>query len=197
MSKIYYRYGTMNSAKTMNLLTAVHSYEETNRKCLLLKPALDTRDKNVIKSRAGLEKECITFTKDDDLSKIILICGLVSLGETVDAIFIDEVQFCTEKQIMQLVEIAMELDIPVLCYGLKSDYTGKLFPAIQKLMVYADRIEEIKTVCAFCEKKAMMNLRLINNEPVYKGDSIKIEDANDTKDRYVQVCKEHYFDPKI
>lgn len=194
MAKLYYRHGTMNSAKTMNLLTAVHSYEETNRKCLLLKPAIDTRDKNVIRSRAGLEKECITFNKDEDLSKIIIAnCS----NEVVDAIFIDEVQFCTKKQIMQLVGITMGLDIPILCYGLKSDYTGSLFPAIETLMVYADRIEEIKTVCAFCETKAMMNLRLINDKPVYEGDSIKVEDTNDTKDRYIQVCKKHYFYPVI
>lgn len=199
MSKIYYRYGTMNSAKTMNLLTAVHSYEETNRKCLLLKPALDTRDKNVIKSRAGLVKKCITFEKEQNLISLVLnhLALIKYNNKNLDAIFIDEVQFCTEDQILQLVKISMNFDIPILCYGLKSDYTGNLFPAISKLMVYADRIEEIKTVCAFCDKKAIMNLRVVNGDPVYEGDNIKIENINNVNDRYVQTCKKHYFNPKI
>lgn len=196
MAKIYFRYGTMNSAKTMNLLTAVHSYEETGRKCLLLKPDIDTRDKNVIRSRAGIEKECTSFALDQDMA-ITIMAALHENNGDIDAIFVDEVQFCTKQQIRDLVDVALHADIPILCYGLRSDYTGKLFPAIETLMVYADSIEEIKTVCRFCDKKAMMNLRLVDGLPVYEGDSVKIEDIKDKSDVYLQVCKEHYFSPII
>lgn len=194
MNKIYFRYGTMFSGKSLNLISAVKTYEHNNQKVLILKPSKDTRDKEMIKSRMSTETlECITFNESDDL---IDVFGIAYKNNhfKVDVLFIDEVQFCTVKQIEQLHFISNY--VPIMCYGLKTSYTGELFPAITKLMAIAEDISEIKTICCMCKKKATHNLLLRNGQPVYSGDAINVEGKNNN-DEYKAVCREHFYKPTL
>lgn len=179
MPKLYFRYGTMNSSKTANLLMTAHNYETQNKKVLLIKPNTDIRfDTNKIISRAGLEKTvdlCINETDnllENELDYSSFYCILV-----------DEVQFLTPKQIEELRIIT--LVTPVICYGLRTDYKTKLFPASKRLMEIADEIQEIKTICHFCNKKSIVNLK-------YNG-TVIIKDGTDSIDlgaeeKYLSSC---------
>lgn len=192
MNKIYFRHGTMFSGKSLNLISAVKTYEHNNQKVLIFKPATDTRDNNIIKSRMSIETlKCITFTESDDL---IDIFNSIYKNNSfkIDVLFIDEVQFCTIKQIEQLNKLSEY--IPIMCYGLKTSYTGDLFPSIAKLITLAEDISEIKTICSMCKKKATHNLLLRNNKPIYSGDSINVEGEN-TNDEYKAVCRQHFYNP--
>ena len=192
MNKIYFRHGTMFSGKSLNLISAVKTYEHNNQKALILKPSKDTRDKAIIKSRMSTETlECTTFNESDNLIDIFGIAYRDNLFE-IDILFIDEVQFCTIEQIEQLHFISKY--VPIMCYGLKTSYTGNLFPAITKLITIAEDVSEIKTICSMCKKKATHNLLLRNGQPVYSGDAINIEGENHN-DEYKAVCRQHFYDP--
>lgn len=193
MSKLYFRYGTMNSGKSLQLLAVAHNYEKQNKKVCLIKPSTDTRgSKCYIESRVGVFKPCISLDKDQDIFKC-------DIDDDVDCILIDEAQFLTKQQVRQLSRIAWSLSIPVICYGLRNTYVdGELFEGSAALLYYADTIEEIKTTCEYCNKKATMNLMLVDGSPVYKGDTIKIGDINEDKKskiKYQSVCKKHYYRP--
>ena len=197
MAKLIYYYGVMNSAKTALLLTTAHNYENTGRKIVAMKPNIDTRDsKGKISSRIGLSREAIIFTEKDSLINIVEKFISDNL-EKPSAILIDEVQFCTKEHIKELAFIVDNMNIDVLCYGLKSTYTGELFEASAKLFILADKIERIKQVCSFCNKKAIMNLKIRNNKPVYSGESISIGDINNCEEYYIPVCRQHYNRPYI
>lgn len=194
MNKIYFKHGTMFSGKSLNLISTVKTYEHNGYNVLILKPSKDTRDKQVIKSRMSNEVlECVTFTDKDDL--YILVTRLINDKMTkYDVIFIDEVQFCSEKHIEQLHYVSKYA--PIICYGLKTSYTGDIFPSIAKLIPLAEDIQEIKTVCAMCNKKATHNLLLRNNVPVYEGDQVNIE-GEDIQEQYKAVCRMHFYGPRI
>ena len=198
MNKIYLKYGTMFSGKSLNLISAVKTYGHNHQRVIILKPAQDTRDEGVIKSRMSTETlECATFTAKEDLfvkvTDLITACQVREKRWMPDVIFIDEVQFCTPEQIMQLHNIA-KYYAPIMCYGLKTSYTGDLFPAIAKLLTIAEDVSEIKTICSMCKKKATHNLLLRNGSPVYSGDAINVEGEN-IEDVYKAVCREHFFKP--
>lgn len=192
MKKIYYRYGTMFSGKSLNLISAYHTYKHNNKNVLVIKPSIDTRDIDIIKSRmSSLTVDCITFSKEDRLQDVITeeICKTEIMP---DVLFIDEVQFCTPEQIDELHTISEMF--PIMCYGLKTSYTGEMFPAIVKLMAIAEDLSEIKTTCSMCSKKATHNLLTRNNCPIYEGAYVNIED-NNSNDKYYAVCREHFYDP--
>lgn len=197
MSKLYYYYGAMNSSKTANLLMAAHNYNEQGKKILCFKPIEDNRWGNTDKiiSRLGISIDCIALEKSMDIFN--LVSTYLEDMKTIDCIFIDEAQFLNKNQVMQFVEVIDRLKIPVMCYGLKNTYQkGKLFEGSETILFYADKISEIKTMCHFCNKKATMNLRTVNNKPIYEGDVIVVGDTdNNIENSYIQTCRYHYNNP--
>jgi thymidine kinase len=198
-NKLYFRYGCMDSSKSLNLLATAHNYETQGKRVVLLKPSLDIRSlSGKIESRAGLSKSCIDILQIDNISNII--GNIVHFEEKIHCILIDESQFLTSCQVKQLVRIIEHYNIPIICYGLKNSYIdGELFEGSQALLYYADKIEEIKTVCSCpnCNKKAIMNLRVLNGEPVYSGEVINCGDTEVSDDYYIPVCRKHYFNPDL
>lgn len=172
MSKLYFKYGTMGSSKSMDLLRTAYNYEQMNMNVLLIKPSIDIRDNNEIKSRIGISKECILFNDNDNLFKLV---ETFNSSLKLNCILVDEVQFCTKEQIKELFNITKKLNIPVICYGLRINYKGEGFEASKELFILADKIEEIKTICE-CGKKATHHLLKINNKYIFSGESIHIGD---------------------
>lgn len=168
MSKIHFIYGTVNAAKTTDLITKAYFMESIGKKILCLLPTKDTRSNGVIKSRAGLQR-------DHDIVKICdnsILHDLIPFD--VEVVFIDEVQFLTVEQIRELVDISTRYNIQIFCYGLKSDFKLKLFPAISELLVHASDIYEMKSYCSVCkEHKAIYNAKFdIKGKIVTTGSSI-------------------------
>lgn len=166
MAKLYFRHGTVGSAKTLNLLAVAHNYRQQGKEILLLKPELDTRFGTAqIKSRAGLEMPADILIRNDT--------DLLALDyEGVDCILVDEAQFLSPAIIEQLREISVNRGIPVICYGLRTDFRSNLFEGSRRLMELADSIEEVKATCHFCNRKSIMNLRHVNGVATFDGPSI-------------------------
>lgn len=166
MAKLYFRYGTMGSAKTLNLLAVLHNYEQQGKKALLLKPLLDTRfGHDVVQSRAGLSHKADLLLQGEETIQLQAFLPL-------QCILVDEAQFLQPSIIQQLRDIATYDNIPVICYGLRTDFRGKLFPGSQSLFELADSFEEVKTTCAYCNKKATMNLRFIEGKATLSGETV-------------------------
>jgi len=180
MAKLYFRYGTMGSSKTANALMTKFNYEEKGKKVLILKPSIDTRDgNNIIKSRIGLQTEAICFDKGTSIYSDIV----TKMNPLPDCIIIDECQFCTENQIEDLRYIVDELNIPVFCYGLRSDFQTYLFEGSKRLFEIADSISEIKSICS-CGNKAIVNTRYKDNKIIYDGEQIILG----SNDKYISLC---------
>ena len=188
MAKLYFRHGTMNSGKSLDLLKVHHNYIEQNKNVIIFKPKLDTRSTKV-ESRVGVSANCVILKKDDCVLDLII----KNTDALLDCILVDEAQFLSLDNVKQLAEMAWLNGVPVICYGLKNTYLdGELFEGSKALLYYADSIEELKTTCACCNKKATMNLRLINEKAVYHGEVVNIGDI-EGKERYASVCKKHYY----
>ncbi len=179
MAKLYFKYGAMGSSKTANALITKFNYEERGMKVWLIKPAVDTRDgETVVRSRIGLSATATVIQTDTDLYDAYL--G----RRDCDVIIADECQFFTPEQIDGLRRIVDELDVPVLCYGLRTDFLTKMFPGSLRLFEVADSVTEIKTICA-CGKKAIVNARIDGEgHVVTEGGQILIG-GNDS---YVAMC---------
>ncbi len=177
----------MNSSKTANLLMVAHNYQSQGKKVLLIKPNIDDRfGKNIIKSRSGIEKEANYLLDKEDYNLREIDASIL---EKTDAILVDEVQFLTTDQINTLRELTKFC--PVICYGLRSDYKSQLFEGSKRLMEIADSIEEIKTICNFCNKKAIMNMKYT----IVNGIEKSIKNGSDipdlgVEDKYLGVCWE-------
>lgn len=179
MAKLYFKYGTMGSSKTAQALITKFNYEERGMKTVLIKPSVDTRDgKNICKSRIGLSAEALTVNKSVNLFKLIR-------DMKVDVVIVDECQFLTEDQVDQLADVVMEMDVPVLCFGLRADFQTHLFPGSKRLFEIADSITEIKYICE-CGNKAVVNARLDENGRVVTEGSQVLIGGND---RYVAMCR--------
>ncbi len=178
MAKLYYRYGAVGSAKTLNLLAVAHNYRQQGKEVLLVKPSLDDRfGRAHIKSRAGLEKSAdILVDKDTDL----LSCNF----EGISCILVDEAQFITANIIEQFRDITLLYNIPVICYGLRTDFKRHLFEGSLRLLELADSIEEIKTTCAFCNRKAVYNLKHSNGIATTDGPTIDLG----AEEKYFPAC---------
>ena len=178
MAKLYFRYGTMGSGKTANALMVKYNYEERGQKALIVKPETDSRDGlRTISSRMGLKGECVLF---DDLTNSMIL--------EYDCIIVDEAQFLNRTQVDFLVHIVDDLNIPVICYGLRADFKGELFEGSERLLAFADTIEENKTIC-WCGKKATFNTRFDENGLVVKeGEQIVLG----SNDKYVGLCRKHW-----
>ena len=181
MAKLYFRYGVMGSSKTANALMVRYNYEERGQEALLVKPELDQRDgARFVASRAGLSHPCIYFS---DLRSM----GPAAL-KSYACIIVDEAQFLTREEVRYLTDLVDEQNIPVICYGLRADFKGELFPGSQELLSCADIIEEIKTIC-WCGKKATYNARFDENGTVLKEGKQVVLGAND---RYIGLCRKHW-----
>ena len=186
MAKLYFYYSAMNAGKTTTLLQSSHNYAERGMTTLLLKPLIDDREGlNVIRSRVGLEAEAKNFEKDDNLLQTI---EAQHETKSLNCVLVDEAQFLTRDQVIQLGNVVDRLEIPVLCYGLRTDFLGELFEGSRSLLAWADELREIKTVC-HCGKKAIMTVRL-NEEgkPLQAGEQIQIG-GNES---YVSMCRRHF-----
>lgn len=184
MSKLYFRYGAMNSGKSTAILQVAHNYEEKGMKILLIKPSIDTKgDRNIV-SRLGVKKEVDILLSPNDTILNSMSEQLSSVFKP-SAIIVDEAQFLMPLQVDELYEITKIYDIPVLCYGLRCDFQMKGFPGASRLLEISDDIEELKTICK-CGKKATQNIRLINGSPVFDGKQIEIDNQDNIQ--YESVC---------
>ena len=192
MCKLYYYYGVMGSSKSLRLLATAHDFDEKSIPILVLKPSADTRDgKNIIKSRAGLERECISV--DPDINIFDIVNEFINLRKlegksTLKWILVDECQFLTEEQVEQLSDIVDYLDVNVICYGLRTDFKSKLFPASKRLFELADDIEEVKTSCD-CGERASINARF-NSEGKIITEGSQILVGGD--DLYHAICRKDW-----
>ena len=162
MSKLYFRYGAMNSGKSTHLMQVAYNYEERGLRVVLLKPATDKKGGDKLVSRLGVTRKVdMVITKEDDIYERVQ--ENVKNNGKLDCILVDEVQFMKSKQIDQLFGIAVKLDIPVICYGLRTDFLMEGFEGSTRLLLLAHSIEEMKTICK-CGSKAIVNARKINNK---------------------------------
>ena len=184
MAKLYFRYGTVGSAKTLNLLAVAHNYEQQGKNVLLVKPKIDTRfGEQHIKSRAGLERKAdIVVEKNSRLSTQSLY--------GIHCILVDEAQFLNSAFIDHLRQISRDVDIPVICYGLRTDFKTQFFVGSHRLMELADQIEEIKATCHYCNRKAIFNLRVIDGQATLAGPQIKLG----TEEQYLPSCSSCYHE---
>ena len=179
MAKLYFKYGAMGSSKSAQALITRFNYEELGMKVWLIKPSVDTRDgADIIKSRIGLEAHAAIITPEQDITEEYRRAG------QYDVIIADEAQFFTPAQIDQLRDLVDEEDMPVLCFGLRTDFLTHFFPGAQRLMELADSITEIKTVCA-CGKKATVNARIDENGNIVTQGSQVFLGGNDS---YIAMC---------
>lgn len=186
MAKVYFYYSAMNAGKSTVLLQSSHNYRERGMRTLLFTPSIDTRYGSArIESRIGLSSGAIPLSPGDNLLSRV---RTEHAGEKVACVLIDEAQFLNEDQVWQVSDIADMLDIPVLCYGLRTDFQGKLFPGSGALLGIADVLTELKTIC-HCGRKATMNLRIdADGRAVRVGAQVEIGG----NDRYLAVCRRHF-----
>jgi thymidine kinase len=182
VAKLYFRYGTMDSAKSMNLLAVAHNYRKQGKRVLLAKPRIDSRFGNhKISSRSGLEADADLLIDDETVLDPRDFAQL-------DCVLIDEAQFLPPAVIDDLRRITVDPGVPVICYGLRTDFRTRLFAGAQRLMELADRIEEVKVTCQYCARKATCNLRFVNGTPTVRGPQIQLG----ADEQYAPVCWSHY-----
>ncbi len=189
MSKLYFRYGAMNSGKSTHLMQVAHNYEERGMKVILIKPATDKKGGDKLVSRLGVERKVDILC----LEKMNIYEEIPKWQEVkfkVNCILVDEVQFMTKEQVDQLFKIAVVLDIPVICYGLRTDFMMEGFEGSTRLLLLAHSIEEMKTICK-CGRKAILNGRKINGEFVFEGEQVAIDNIDNVQ--YESLCGHCYF----
>ena len=186
MAKLYFSYSTMNAGKSTVLLQASHNYGERGMKTMLFTAELDNRSKvGNISSRIGLSEKASTFNNDDNLFSSV---EKRLKKDKISCVFVDEAQFLTEKQVWELSDVVEILNIPVMCFGLRTDFQGKLFEGSSTLLAIADELKEIKTIC-HCGKKANMVVRVDSNGKVLK-EGAQIEIGGNEK--YISLCRKHW-----
>ncbi|HBB28164.1 MAG TPA: thymidine kinase [Clostridiales bacterium] len=180
MAKLYFKYGAMGSSKTAQALITKFNYEERNMKVLFLKPSIDSRDGEfIVKSRVGLSAIATVVTPDENIYELF-----EKNKNNYDVIIVDECQFLTEKQVDELLGIVVYFDVPVLCFGLRTDFATHMFPGSKRLFEVADSISEIKSICK-CGAKATVNARIDENgKIIYEGEQICLGG----NDRYIAMC---------
>ncbi|MCR4781414.1 MAG: thymidine kinase [Lachnospiraceae bacterium] len=186
MAKLYYRYGAMGAGKTMDILKVAYNYEERSQKVIILKPKADTRDgKMTVKSRVdGLEREGMILESFMELPEETI--------KSYDCILVDEAQFCTKEQVFFFAHVVDDLNVPVICYGLRTDFQLNLFEGSKWLFALADTIEETKTIC-WCGKKATTNARFNEHGIVKTGEQIMLG-GNDS---YISLCRKHFCEGNL
>ncbi|MEL6541015.1 MAG: thymidine kinase [Pseudomonadota bacterium] len=185
MAKLYFYYSSMNAGKSTTMLQADFNYRERGMRTMVWTAELDTRSAGMVKSRIGLEADAHLYRPDTDLFAEV---ESEHAKGALDCVLLDEAQFLTKDQVWQLARLSDELGIPVLCYGLRTDFQGELFPGSSVLLGIADALVELKAVC-WCGRKAAMNLRVDGNgRAVLEGEQTEIGG----NDRYVALCRKHF-----
>lgn len=184
MAKMYFRFGAMNCGKTTALLQVAHNYEEKGMNILLIKPKIDKKGENKVVSRLGIGRKVDVLVDTDEKLKDLLKL------DNISCILVDEVQFMTKDQIKELWIIAKTKDIPVICYGLKTNFKGELFEGSKPIIELADELEELITICK-CGKRAKFNARIINGEYVKDGEEVAIDGIDAT---YEPLCGKCYIE---
>ena len=189
MAKLYFYYSAMNAGKSTVLLQSSHNYKERGMDTLLFTPALDKRfGQDVISSRIGLNSTAVSF--DEQFNFFDYVEQQISKNSKLACVLLDEAQFLKKHQVMQLVAIVDKLNLPVLTYGLRSDFRGEPFEGSQYLLIWADNLIEIKTIC-HCGKKAIMNARIdATGKVIHTGEQIQIGG----NEKYVSMCRKHFMD---
>ncbi len=190
MAQLYFRYSTMNAGKTIELIKVAYNYEERGKKVLVLTPAIDDRyGVGKIVSRIGVTRDAELIKDNTNILELFLDEGRKG---RIDCVLVDECQFLKRHHIEELAEIVDSFDTPVLAYGLKNDFRNELFEGSYYMLVYADKIEEIKTIC-WCGRKATMVARVVEGKFVKTGEQIQIGG----NDMYVSLCRKHYNDGRL
>ena len=185
MAKVHFFYSTMNAGKSTALLQSNHNYKENNLNTLLFIPVeIGNVSGDKIISRIGLEANAISFNKEYKFYK-----NIKNLKKNTSCIFVDEAQFLSAKQVHDLSKVADKLNIPVMCYGIRTDFQGKLFTGSSELLAIADNLKELKTICSMCDRKATMVVRLNDNgDVVLEGEKILVGG----NERYKTLCRKHF-----
>ena len=183
MAKLYFRYGTVSSAKSLNLIAVAYNYKQQNKPVVLVKPALDLRfGQNEVASRAGLSMQADFSLKADEILPTEALQGKY-------CVLVEEAQFLSKKTIDSFREIADVQAVPVICYGLRTDFRTKLFSGSKRLLELADAIEEVKTTCYFCNGKAIYNLKLLDGKATLQGPKVELG----FEETYLPSCAPCYF----
>lgn len=198
MAKLYFRYGAMNSGKSTGLLQAAFNYEERGQRVLLAKPSVDTKGDREIVSRLGVTREVdVVFTPQDDVRAAVADAGaadpasgrLDDMLRPVSCVLVDEAQFLTPRQVDDLLRVAVLDDVPVLAYGIRTDFRTEAFPGSARLLEVAHSLEELKTICR-CGRKAVFNARKVDGEFVFDGSQVAIDGVHVT---YESLCANCYL----
>ncbi|MFW6225640.1 MAG: thymidine kinase [bacterium] len=186
MAKLHFRYGTVGSGKTLDLLKVAYNYEENGMNCIILTSSIDDRYGNdIVKSRTGLSRPATSISEKTNIYNLIK-----NINKKIDSILVDEIQFFTKEHVYQLAKIVDELDIPVICYGLRSDFMHQPFGCAVNLMAIADVLEEIKTICSHCgKKKSTINGKFVNGKLINIGKQVEIGG----NEKYKPLCRKCYM----
>ena len=187
MAQLYYRYGTMNSGKTIEILKVAYNYEEQGKGVVIMTSALDTRDGvGYVSVEFGMKRPAVAIEETTDIFGFIR-----DLPECLTVYLSMKPQFLKRHHVYDLARVVDELDIPVMAFGLKNDFRNELFEGSKYLLLLADKIDEIKTICHYCSRKATMVLRMEDGKPVYEGAQVQIGGH----ESYISVCRKHWFNP--
>lgn len=190
MAQLYYRYSTMNAGKSLELIKVAYNYGERGKNILVLAPVVDEKkNKGKIVSRVGLEMDATPVYEETNILQMFIT---ENMKEQIDCVLIDEGQFLKKHHVQELTEIVDSFDTPVMVYGLKNDFRNELFEGSYQLLVYADKIEEIKTIC-WCGRKATMVARITDGKFVKSGEQIMLGGNN----MYISLCRKHYNDGRL
>ncbi|WP_138754442.1 thymidine kinase [Paenibacillus sinopodophylli] len=189
MAQLYYKYGTMNSGKSFEIIKVAHNYEEQGKQVLIYSPSVSARgDVDRVGSRVGFEREAIPVQEETNLFESVKEYVAAAKPANIYCVLIDEAQFLKKHHILELTAVVDELNIPVMAFGLKNDFQNQLFEGSYNLLVQADKIEEIKTICWYCDRKATMVIRFNDGQPMNAGEQIQIGGNED----YKPVCRRCY-----
>jgi len=196
MAKLYFRYGAMNSGKSTALLQAAYNYEERGQHVLLAKPEVDTKGAGQIASRLGVERDVDFLVGADDDLRALFVAHRTRVreetGSEVACLMIDEAQFLTSQQVDDLLRTVVDENVPVLAYGIRTDFQTRAFPGSARLMELAHSLEELKTICR-CGRKALFNARLVGGRFVFEGDQVAIDELAADRVTYESMCAECYL----
>jgi len=187
LAQLYFKYGTMNSGKSFEIIKVAHNYEEQGKPVLIFTPVIDTRNgSDKVGSRAGFTRPAMPVREDTDLFEAVK--EQLEQSGRYYCVLVDEAQWLKKHHIVELTRVVDELNVPVMAFGLKNDFQNELFEGSYNLLAYADKIEEIKTICWYCDRKATMVIRFKDGIPVNVGDQIQVGGNED----YKPVCRRCY-----
>ncbi|MCH4889363.1 thymidine kinase [Acidaminobacter sp. JC074] len=190
MAKLYFRYGAMNCGKSTAIMQVGYNYYERGMNAVIMKPMVDTKGDNKVVSRLGIDKPVdFLVGNDDDVFEMIDLYQ--KENKKIDCLLVDEVQFFRSYHIDQMLKVAVTLNIPVICYGLRTDFLMNGFEGSQRLLLIAHTIEELKTICT-CGRKATLNGRKVNGKYVFEGEQVAIDGENHVE--YQSLCTSCYFE---